>query len=133
MTADDIWRQIRSLARLKIRNAIAERRKKDRKAMDDLLVNADRNLPELTVFQPAVEYFVEAIAESCQETYSICSQAREQVGLERTSEFERAVFENAIQPQITSERGTAAFDIETLPATLWPGSPDLNLHRFIHD
>ena len=52
MTADDIWRQIRSLARLKIRNAIAERRKKDRKAMDDLLVNADRNLPELTVFQP---------------------------------------------------------------------------------
>ena len=121
MTEDEIWRQIRSLVRPKILDAYTARRRKDNEVLVGLSFKGHPEMPELTVLEPKVDYYVEAATQFCEEVYSICDQVREQVGLEMTPEFERAVFRDAIKPQLWVERRTATFDI----------SGDLTVYRGI--
>ena len=97
MTADDIWGQIEPLVRARIRSNVEQRKEK----LTELVWP---QLKHLSLITWGVDYSIDACSKLCNEIYSICEEAREQLKIAKSSEFEWTIFQEAIYPEIQAMR-----------------------------
>lgn len=134
-TTDQIWRQIEPLVRPRVRSSFERHRTEHKEKLRELVeqnCDPDAQVQKVRILIPAVDYFIHACSELCEEIYLICEETREQAKIEKSPQSEDAIFEKAIQPKIQAMQTLAADDLEILAPALadpnWDeyGTPDLH-------